>query len=815
MESSELRRFLAKRRTGALSGILVPCLLCLSLLVSFLFLSLSPGGEWKTPDVRDGNPYGIWRRVFLENGLTRVVLAQEAKAVPGTEQIESAPFSTRKVLWIGVSTGIGTILIMVFGMFLWNRSLRALVSQRTEELQQELNERIRAEEALHRAREELEARVEERMADLRYANQQLQLEVIEHKVTEAKLSESEERFRLLAEFAPFCIALRNQYGEIEYLNPRFVEVFGYTLSDIPTEERWFEKAFADRQYRESLWKEWQKFLLDHSETGVAEDHTVRVRCRDGRYKMTRVRSVTVEKGRFLFCFEDVTDQLKAEEERARLAIVIEQASELVILTDLEGCIQYVNLAFEKTTGYTRGDVIGTLLPEFGKNDDGVPLEPGLLETLKRGDAWRGHLAGKTKQGGNYEVEATFSPIRGISGEIVGLVSVQRDVTNEILLEKQLRQSQKMEAIGTLAGGIAHDFNNILAAIMGYTEMSLNMIPKGSLAQLNLDQVLKAANRAKDLVRQILLFSRRGEQERQPLIMASSVKEALKLLRASLPATVEIRKTIGIGPDCLIMGDPTQIHQVMLNLCTNAAHAMKDNGGVLEVELAEDVLDVADLPPEPDLKPGPYLRLTVRDTGHGMEKEVLERIFEPFFTTKDPFEGTGMGLAVVHGIVKRHEGFIRVFSEKGEGTVFHVFFPKVASAEAPGDMESRVVTKGHGRILFVDDEEALTRLAQEMLESLGYKVTVVRDGVEALGRFEARPDEFDLVITDYTMPKMTGLEFAGEVLRIRPDIPVILCSGYSQAVSEEKIKEMGVREFVLKPIRVHEIAEIIARLLNST
>ncbi|NLI34301.1 MAG: hypothetical protein GX422_16195, partial [Deltaproteobacteria bacterium] len=196
MESSELRRFVSKRRTGALSRILVPCLLCLSLLVSFLFLSLSPGGEWKTPDVRGGNPDGIWRRVLLENGLTRVVLAQEAKAVPSAEQIESAPFSTRKVLWIGVSTGIGTILIMVFGMFLWNRSLRALVSQRTEELQQELKERIRAEEALQRAREELEARVEERMADLRYANQQLQLEVIEHKVTEAKLSESEERFRL-------------------------------------------------------------------------------------------------------------------------------------------------------------------------------------------------------------------------------------------------------------------------------------------------------------------------------------------------------------------------------------------------------------------------------------------------------------------------------------------------------------------------------------------------------------------------------------------------------------------------------------------
>jgi two-component system cell cycle sensor histidine kinase/response regulator CckA len=349
--------------------------------------------------------------------------------------------------------------------------------------------------------------------------------------------------------------------------------------------------------------------------------------------------------------------------------------------------------------------------------------------------------------------------------------------------------------------------------MGYTEMSLDMVPKGSLAQLNLDQVLKAANRAKDLVRQILLFSRRGEQERQPLLIMSTIKEALKLLRASLPATVEIRRIVTAHPDIQILGDPTQIHQVMLNLCTNAAHAMREKGGTLDVEVAEEVLSAADLASEPELRPGSYVRLTVRDTGHGIERQVLDRIFEPFFTTKEPFEGTGMGLAVVHGIVKGHEGFIRVSSEVGKGTGFDLYFPKFANARAPRDSDALEIPRGRGRILFVDDEAALTRLAREMLESLGYEVTVENGAFEALETFEGRPNAFDLIITDYTMPRMTGLELAGAILAIRPEIPVILCSGYSDMISEEKIREAGIREFIMKPVGLREMADALRRLLH--
>ncbi len=506
-------------------------------------------------------------------------------------------------IWIGLSAGLGAITLIALGMLLWNSSLRALADQRTRELQQELGERIRVEEALQKARDELEARVDERTADLRHANQQLQLEIIEHKLTEAKLSESEERFRLLSEFAPFGIGLLNRYGDLEYVNPRFVETFGYTLEDMPDEGAWLRGVLAGGN---SGVADSGDRGLQASETptvGFAEDRMVSIGCKDGTDKVARVRSVAVGDGKNLLCFEDVTEQLKVEEERGRLATVIDQASELVIITDLHARIRYVNRAFETTTGYTRAELLDRGMTVFENGRYGTDAQGAILRALEKGEVWRGHLVGKTKDEDNYDVEATFSPVRSSSGEVVSFASVQRDVTNEMHLEKQLRQSQKMEAIGTLAGGIAHDFNNILGAIMGYTEMSLDMVPKGSLAQLNLDQVLKAANRAKDLVRQILLFSRRGEQERQPLLVMSTIKEALKLLRASLPATVEIRRIVTAHPDIQILGDPTQIHQVMLNLCTNAAHAMREKGGTLDIEVAEEELGAADLASEPEFEAG--------------------------------------------------------------------------------------------------------------------------------------------------------------------------------------------------------------------
>ena len=381
------------------------------------------------------------------------------------------------------------------------------------------------------------------------------------------------------------------------------------------------------------------------------------------------------------------------------------------------------------------------------------------------------------------------------------------------LESQLRQTQKMEAIGTLAGGIAHDFNNILSAVMGYSEISLDLIQQDSPLYFNLQQVLKAGRRARDLVKQILTFSRLTEKEHRPVEIGSIVKETFRLLRATLPTTIEIRQNIGASPHSRTMADPTQIHQVIMNLCANAAHAMRARGGILDVALLEVVLSETDPRRHSELPPGSYLKLSVSDTGHGMEEAVLAQIFDPFFTTKPRGEGTGMGLAVVHGIVKNCGGAVEVQSSPGGGSTFNLFFPRVEASEEIQAPEKEPPT-GKGRILFVDDEEALGIIAQTMLERLGYSVTVMKDSVEALEAFEAEPDRFDLLVTDHTMPHMTGLSLTLEARRIRPDLPVVICSGYSDAINEETAADFGIEFFVQKPFDRHLLARAVKAALEG-
>ncbi len=372
----------------------------------------------------------------------------------------------------------------------------------------------------------------------------------------------------------------------------------------------------------------------------------------------------------------------------------------------------------------------------------------------------------------------------------------------------------MEAIGTLAGGIAHDFNNILAAIIGYTEMSLcNNVTKKQILG-NLEHVLNAGLRAKDLIKQILTFSRQSDQELKPIQIQFLLKEAVKMLRASLPATIRIRQNIRAGA-ATILADPTQIHQVVMNLATNAAHAMHEKGGTLGIDLEEFTFDVRNAAAiHSDLQAGRYLKLTVGDTGHGIEPAVLHRIFDPFFTTKEPGEGTGMGLAVVHGIVKSHGGVITVESEPREGTTFEIYFPVLESgaARTVSDATMRDVGKGKGRVLFVDDEEALVLLSGQLLSRLGYDVVTRTSSLEALEAFRANPERFDLVITDQTMPQMTGIELAQEMLQIRPDIPIILCTGFSEAVTPEKAKSIGIREYLMKPLVMRQMADAIASVI---
>ena len=386
----------------------------------------------------------------------------------------------------------------------------------------------------------------------------------------------------------------------------------------------------------------------------------------------------------------------------------------------------------------------------------------------------------------------------------------RDITPQKKLEAQLRQAQKMEAIGTLAGGIAHDFNNILGAIMGYTELAMSGIEKNSLPHLNLREAMFAAERAKELVKQILAFSRQAEQEFKPVQVKQIVKESLKLLRASIPTTVEIRQDI--RSDALVSADPTQIHQVMMNLCANAEHAMRQNGGVLAVKLEDVELDESSVNAYQDLKPGAYVKLSVSDTGCGMPGHVLERVFDPFFTTKQEGEGSGMGLSVVHGIVESSGGIIRAKSRPGQGTIFTVCLPVIERHPVREIIPEKPDPTGNERVLFVDDEPALVNISKQILESLGYDVTTRTSSIEALELFKTRSDQFDLVITDMTMPHMTGEELAAECMRVKPGIPVILCTGFTAKIDENAAMAMGIRAFVTKPVLRKDIALTIRKVL---
>lgn len=390
--------------------------------------------------------------------------------------------------------------------------------------------------------------------------------------------------------------------------------------------------------------------------------------------------------------------------------------------------------------------------------------------------------------------------------------LQREIVEREALEARLVQAQKMEAIGTLAGGIAHDFNNILAAIMGYTELTQHCVGEEE-ARRYVGEILKACDRARSLISQILTFSRKSECEMRLLDMGRLVEDSLELLRATLPSTIDIRTEI--SPEaCTVLGDPTRMHQVLINLCANAAHAMRERGGILDIALENITLPHGTLSVHGELAPGSYVMLSVSDTGTGMAPSVVSQIFDPFFTTKERGSGTGLGLSVVYGIVKDRGGTVSVESKQGKGSVFRVYLPAV-----PGRIEGtgeslEAAYRGSERILFVDDEETLVEMAHEMLKNLGYEVIAERGSLDALNLFLDQPDRFDLIITDMTMPRMTGLDFARQALGVRPDIPVILCTGYSELITERSAKSLGIRELIKKPFTLADLSGAVRRVLDG-
>lgn len=509
---------------------------------------------------------------------------------------------------------------------------------------------------------------------------------------------------------------------------------------------------------------------------------------------------------------DITVRVRAEQERTRLAVAIEQAGEAVIMTDVEGVILYVNPAFEQISGYSAAEAIGKK-PSILKSDKhDQSFYAHMWDTIKAGRVWKDVFINKKKNGELYHVDTTISPVRSEDNSITHYVGILRDITADIEIEKRAMQSQKLQAIGTLSGGIAHDFNNILTAIIGHAEMAALDAPANSDIKHSLEQILNASARARDMVKRLLAFSRGSTMEQKPVNLCAVATDTIKLLRSAIPSTIEMRKNIFDGY-CMAMGDPTQIGQVMMNLLANAEHAMRKRGGVLEVSLNPVQLKAEPSTAALNLKPGMYGLLTVSDTGHGMSKDVMERIFEPFFTTKKLDEGVGLGLSVAHGIIAGMNGAMTVNSEVEKGTVFKVYFPMLVGESELSQAPEASPIQGSETILIVDDEQQLVDMWSRVLSRLGYKTLRATSPMEGLRIFSSKNSQIDLVVTDYAMPGMNGMDMAREMMKMRKGIPVILLTGYSSVVTQEDAKASGIVEFAMKPVTTLEMSRMIRSALD--
>jgi PAS domain S-box-containing protein len=657
------------------------------------------------------------------------------------------------------------------------------------------------------------------------------LDITDRMRVEVALRESDERFRALVANVPGVVyrcESRPPYRDL-FISEGVLQITGHSAAATLASDA---LAFGSITLPE------ERARVDATVASAIERHGVfeveyRLRHADGsiRWVHEQGRATYAPDGTPLWIdgvVVDVTDRKRSEEalraSEERFRTLVESVPGLVYRCDVEFPYRdhYLSEGARAITGFGPQEYLregGLAMGELMLPEDRPRVQEAAARAVLERRPFAVQYRIRHADGGirwaQEQGRATYDP----DGRPLWLDGVMIDITEQREaeearrgLEVQLRQAQKMEAIGTLAGGIAHDFNNILAAVIMHAEL-LGQDPHLAERE-HVAGILAASQRARNLIQQILAFSRLHEPERQPVALDSVVGEALKLLRATLPATIEIRTEIAAA-GLLVLADVTEMHQVVVNLCANAAHAMRERGGLLHVGFRPVLVDQTLIRQHPELRPGPWVRLEVRDTGHGMDPGTLERIFDPFFTTKKPGEGTGLGLAVVHGIVRNHGGLITVTSTPGQGSTFHLYFPAVTGQPAPASVPDPLPRQGRGEhLLIVDDEPVLARLAVRILDRLGYRVTAHSDPVEALTDFLSRPDEFALVISDLTMPHMTGIELARRIRQRRPTLPVLLTSGYSDAIDPRTIEETGIRELVGKPFVIQTIAEAVARHLPT-
>jgi two-component system, cell cycle sensor histidine kinase and response regulator CckA len=572
----------------------------------------------------------------------------------------------------------------------------------------------------------------------------------------------------------------------------------------------------------------KKFHIDHIATPIKNNDGQLIGCLVVILDITDRKLMETELKRHRNALEKMiserTKDLKESEEKYRrlyneskkaeavYCSLINSSADAIVIYDLEGRTKYVSSAFTKLFGWSLDEL-------KGKRIDYVPeveLEKTIIHinnVIQRGISCQGFESKRYKKDGRLlDVSISASGYTDHEGKLSGLLVILRDISLQKRLEAQVCHSQKMEAIGTLASGIAHDFNNILSIILGNSELALYGLPKSIPIYAFLEEIRIASLRAKDVVKQLLSFSRKSRENRHPINIVPVVAESLKLLRSSVPANIEFRQNI-LRNSYTILAEPTQIHQIMINLCTNAVHAMEKTGGYLDITLENMEIYSENTELYPDLKTGKYLKLSIRDSGHGIAPGHLERIFEPYFTTKDIGKGSGMGLAVVHGIVKNHEGVIKVSSILDQGTTFDIYFPAIEAREkVQSDVKQNCPT-GNESILIVDDDELILKMGKKILTCLGYRVETFTSPLNALEQFMTAPERFDLVIADMAMPKMTGDKFIRELLKIKPDLPAIICTGYSDWLDENKALEIGIKSFLMKPIDMHKMAVAVKEALN--
>ncbi|NQT63012.1 MAG: PAS domain S-box protein, partial [Candidatus Marinimicrobia bacterium] len=619
-----------------------------------------------------------------------------------------------------------------------------------------------------------------------------------------KLRSSEETFRKAFTTSPDSINInRLDDGKYISINQGFTNITGFTEADVQGKSSLEINIWDNPEDREKL----AAGLRAH---GEVKNLATRFRTKTGGILYGLMSASIMELDgikHILSITRDITLRERTNRERKRLSAAIEQSTDTIVITDLDGTIIYVNSAFGHSSGYTAEEAVGNnpRVLKSGKHETSFYKQ--IWDTILNGKTWQGRMINKKKDGSLYTEEASISPVRDSSGSIINFVAVKHDITEHLLLEARLHQSQKLEAIGTMVGGISHEFNNVLQSIFLYAGLVQDELPENEDLRSNFQHILDDGNRASDLIKQILTFSRKTKVAMEPQPLHEMAMEVLVLERASLPATIEIKTDIDMNCG-MVFCDKTQISQIIMNLCNNAQHAMEEKGGTLTVSLQQTQASMNNGDPETEA-----LELKVSDTGQGIEAVDLKKIFDPFFTTKELGKGTGLGLSVIHGIVEMMDGQISVTSEIGKGTTFRILFPVTEAVQEGDVIKSSAADVMSRSILLVDDEESIRSVTQIILARKGFKVDSASDGTQALELFKANPGKYDLIVTDQSMPKMSGVELTKAIRSTKSDIPIMLSTGQLGVEDETDFKDIGITAFIQKPWTAVELIERIRELGN--